>query len=622
MEPNTNIITLGFVYLVVSVVVSIDVIGLTLAKSEKFRAERTIDLIAWGICNGLWHAGLLWVYIETIDITIEYLIFEQFLNKIQALLLELASHFPDLNLKDTVTAIFDMFKLHIRVIVGVVAVVIVWNIYSDKIDSRPVSKERQGTSGEENNEEKLPALATIVYCMIEYVCHFILLFNRILYQTSNNEPKQPMLRPSISRIQRFLHRNFQAALVAVDMLALAIILKSLGFIGNANSKLHEQKLKSDFHEKNLQDERTIFVVLMVFFVVSSLAFLAARIGQRHYNRLLEEHPEDPNKNDPALDFIKIGLRFLEPFFIFYFVVGLLTYMIYQKFDHSVGLLFGSALFVIALTARKNYTKIVSSSIESDSRALVEERLLRRFWTITLELSLQIAKILAFVFIGLIIFGVLLIIVWISDLHFIKMFLPGPIRSLDSLVLFAVVFFLVIFVPMSDVYCHFSLILRPVLKRFLGSVKAILVGRKTDEDDANVPSLFPNLDEYGEDRKGTVAPPSQRVFEFIFENTTPMLLSGLALIIALLVPAYNDLLKGEQFTDFLPSQFHAFQLSIILILTSTFISFSRIVYVPHVTDRAAASRVYFVLLSIVLTIISVASELALAEFMDKYARTLP
>ena len=502
-------------------------------------------------------------YIVAIELSIELIFFIGILEWFREVLSALANLLPEWHIDISVKAFFDMIGAHIRVIVGVVAILVVWTIYSDKIVSKP------GSNGTRESDDNLPMLATLWYSFLEYACHFSLFLNKVLFRQP--EPQsQPRLKVSLPGIQRVLHRNFQAALVAVDMLALAIILKSLGYIGD-NTRLHQGQPSGD----------TLLIITMVFFMVFTLAFVSAAYGRALYSKLPHKNTSVSNpEDDPKLAFYKVSLRLLEPFFIFYFVMGLFTYLIYESFDYSIGLTFGSALLVWALILKHTSDKVIEAAMAEDTKENEEGRELHNICHINKIVIWQFGKILIGIAGVLAIILLSILLFWASRSGtFGVLFVFGEIESLRYLTLVTVSLFVVIFVAISAIFFD--------------------------------------------------SRPSEWLFKKMVDNAYPILLGGVGLIVAVVVPAFNRLVQCAgpvfetlskelleqhcpQLGDFSVAQTRAVQLIVVLIVVGIFVWLAKVVE-SRKPSTARACSAYVAILGLVLVTMGVLSELAVFKY---------
>ena len=138
------------IFIVVGIIVSLDVSGLTLTLRGEFASGQR-SLCWWAVSNGGWHAFLLFLYILVIsgifNITLSSL------DWISNYVLMLGSfvHFLPENFNDYVIALFASLREHSKLVLGLVTLFIVWNTYSKKIVSTP----------DLGSREELPLLAGV-----------------------------------------------------------------------------------------------------------------------------------------------------------------------------------------------------------------------------------------------------------------------------------------------------------------------------------------------------------------------------------------------------------------------------------------------------------------------------
>lgn len=201
---------LVILFVAVGMIVSLDVTGLTLSKSDYFH-HNPKNLPAWAITNAAWHAGLLFVYISVISGLFKFA--PDFLGKIVDALDWLAAQLPviDIAYVKVVTLVVDSISIRAPVLLGILALYIVWVTYSQKIVSLPSA----GTIAE------LPPLARLVFNLVD------LLLIRLVFGSKLKEDD----------LVRMLYWQAQAALVAIDMLALATLLKSMQVLESWDNSL-------------------------------------------------------------------------------------------------------------------------------------------------------------------------------------------------------------------------------------------------------------------------------------------------------------------------------------------------------------------------------------------------
>lgn len=307
-------------FTLVGVIVSMDVAGLTLSKTEEFcRGEASPR--AWAVSNACWHAGLLGLYVLVISgvlkISPELIAFvEDALRALWTLLPAL----PD-GLLAGYVATSRSVREHMSLILGVIALAVVWRTYSAKIISRP----------EQADINDLPILARSAFNVIDLVVRVVMRKN-----------------VGTKRIARFVGNQAQAALVAVDMLALAILLKSIRYI--------EQPVQA------------VMAVGIIWVVVLVMTLLSARYGMKHFSRLRAESdshgpaPEDPYTK--SIEWVRITLRLAEPFLIFYFALQLVSLLILGRQSHGVSLYFGAGILLWALVDRWTLANIIENCLTS------------------------------------------------------------------------------------------------------------------------------------------------------------------------------------------------------------------------------------------------------------------
>jgi hypothetical protein len=538
--------------LVVSMAVSIDVIGLTLSKSAKFAQRGGVYIFWWSLCNALWHAGLLAIYIFTIEITIEFLInwfvidiFDQFIRFIMSMI-----SFDSPFVVSQIALLFNIMETHLIVIFGVLALVVVWSIYSEKISDEPASAD---------GSEKLPALASILYSILEVLIVSFEIAARLL--------RIPFDR---ARVVSFLHFNFQAALVAVDMLALAFILKWLGVVDGTF-------------------DNGVVICLSVALGVGALAALAARFGAakvvavsaKANARISDMLARDlaarrgsgsdnifksliADGHIGAEISIKVILRLAEPFVIFFFVMQMLVLMIHGQESFSAALFIGSSVFVVSLVAVHGYTNIVSSALSSevDVHEAPGEQFdpalpsaARRFVGAMLSLMMN-------VLVGLVgIVFCFLTLVFCNGLLAGEVLFRGQVDSLDSIVLalvwLAPIFMVPIFVG--------SLLILSILNylaensRFGRYLHVFgFAGRDRDSPDLG--------------RRRFAEWPSaigDSIYRYFETNHWPILCIGSAIMVAVCIPLSDNLNPTHASIDrvLADGQFHALQFAMIIVIVA-------------------------------------------------------
>lgn len=343
--------TTGLIFLIVGAIVSLDVTGLTLSHAEKFSNEPEL-LRGWARSNAFWHSILLAIYVLAISGIFSFSL--GFLEKFRsAALLFLAAIEVSPELIARAEVVFGMLTEHSSLFLGVITLFIVWGTYSDKIISRP----------ELGNRRELPILAKAVYDIVE-------LFARGWLRLTT-DPADLGSMAEHGRIQKLavkLNFQAQAALVAVDMLALAALMKFLGYLRGW--------------------ENQVALIAMVFSVVFFFAYCSGRAGARAFARIVDEVSSEANKNaaapaensisgEPeratkkrfdwsaaafAHSWLVVTLRLVEPLLIFYFVLELIGFLIFEEPIHTVGFSFGALLLLLGLVRRHGLRKIIRRAL--------------------------------------------------------------------------------------------------------------------------------------------------------------------------------------------------------------------------------------------------------------------
>ncbi|MGF7171163.1 hypothetical protein FHS91_002853 [Sphingobium xanthum] len=305
-------------FLAIAVIVSFDVAGLTIAKSSAIRGRQ--EMVRWSLLNGAWHAGLLGVYALLISGLLEGLAgYFAFLKILGGWLKEAFAIYA---FPEVMAEVAGFLQDHTAVAAGVLGLAIIWWTYSTKIVDTPGDADPDG----------LPLLARTVYRIAMTVARFAT-FNKV----------------SEADLQAFFRANAEAALVAVDMLALALLAKNLGLMPSLISI-------SGF-------------AVIVFVVVAAICFGVCswchRMGYTNRNRVTVSSHNGKTWIDAAgidTNWCMISLRLLEPWLIFYFSLELISYLLFGKQVHSIGFLFGASLMLYPLVRRHGLGAIVAATV--------------------------------------------------------------------------------------------------------------------------------------------------------------------------------------------------------------------------------------------------------------------
>jgi hypothetical protein len=300
-------------YCIIGFIVSMDAMALTIAMRSTFSATKA-ELVKWAGLNALWHGGLLASYAVFV-----YLLFDGFkslLNDVIDLhLVQLCTdvglgdfclikiELPDWILDENLLCWLRRIRIHLFAIASSVVITYVWYTYSKKIVDTPI-------------EPKIEGL---------------------------NWPLRKLFR----RLKKFLSNqtfkaNLQAALVAMDMLALAALIK----LGNQDASLIDKGIM------------TCVVAAMVFALTMTAALIA------RWNLALKGGSK--RGRAAAKLWIQITLRLAEPLLIFYFLLQVLAYIATGYPIDTPVLLFAAAIMVLAMVEVHGFTRIVDAARSTPS----------------------------------------------------------------------------------------------------------------------------------------------------------------------------------------------------------------------------------------------------------------
>ena len=291
-----------FIYFVISVIVSIDVFALTVAIAKSnFRSKSQCN--QWCRLNGFFHSFLLLFYLLIFTVFVE--LGPSLLIWISDIILILGIPFLDI-----VAGFFRAFSQHFQTLFGIGALVWVWIAYKEKIIEEPQMSQR-GDIGKKSNMLFSPIFAIVKLFRVVDV-------------------KDRSIDAELWSVQAFI--------VAVDMLALAALVKSMPIV--------------DSWVK-------IFVfVIIVFVVVYWLARLAAYLSGVWFS--------GDGLSANSVTSIKVILRMLEPLLIFYFAVELMVFIINGQNISSPVYFVASGLLVGGIIAHHGFNRIVAAA-NSDPR---------------------------------------------------------------------------------------------------------------------------------------------------------------------------------------------------------------------------------------------------------------
>lgn len=316
-----------YIALLVGTAVSLDVIALTFCSAHIYSSDRKTWL-RWAKYNAAWHGGLLLTYLLFIDVL-------SVVAQYAGLLLSMQLP-PWLAWIAPVWGwIADKFRSHIVVYAAIAAMAYVWHQYSRKIRAVPTRPEVREAP----------------------------LFLRWTFMNRAAELSNPNSRWAW---------HLSACLVAVDMLALAAVIKSgeklVQFPRGITSDNVDWAVLNRDVANSLDSEfllATLTITLAVFLIVGIFCFAAAKISQVFWSNIAQEEGE--NHRVIAANFIVVALKLLEPLVIFYFIIHSMAFLATGIPLHSPAFILGSGFLVAALVQYVGFKEIVGASSQQVSQ---------------------------------------------------------------------------------------------------------------------------------------------------------------------------------------------------------------------------------------------------------------
>jgi hypothetical protein len=285
-------------FLLVGAIVSLDVAGLTAVKSSTYTGSGK-QVTVWAAQNAFWHAILLFAYGVLTVAAIDFVLPDMF-NRLLDLLREIDA--PQ-KIKDLGTEI----KNHIYVALSTTTIVIVWNAYTSKIVENPFAVEERS----EGVQRRL----------VRWLLH------------------------TVGASAGFVGRQLQAMAVAMDMLALAFLMKSLEMFGAPH-------LLESYG-------RVALISITIFISVFSVTLITSYVFRRQFKALLRSAKTSPRDLSSLATVLSI-LRIIEPLLIFYFLCEMMSYTVWRHLTSSSLLFIGAALLVVGLIKRVGLANIRST----------------------------------------------------------------------------------------------------------------------------------------------------------------------------------------------------------------------------------------------------------------------
>jgi hypothetical protein len=209
---------------------------------------------------------------------------------------------------------------HAAIGAGIIGISIIWTTYSSKIVDIP----------SDANHNNLPLLARTSFRVVMSLLQ-LFTFNML----------------SRDRISSIVRSNAEAALVAVDMLALALLAKNLG-------------LMPSFIEISLFSVIVLFSVSLICFGVGIYTMSAGQADQSKPIAIQRDGSTWVNASAADRTWWMISLRLLEPWLIFYFSLELISFLIFDSQNHSLGFLFGASLMLYPLVRQHGINSIADA----------------------------------------------------------------------------------------------------------------------------------------------------------------------------------------------------------------------------------------------------------------------
>lgn len=288
-------------FLLIGVIVSLDVAGLTAVKLGTYTGNRR-QVLGWAFQNALWHAGLLCIYgaltVAVSDWALPH-IFErmaQYLQTIRAPVL----------LRDIVSEIAN----HIYVTFSSITIIVVWRAYTKKIVENPFAVVKE----EEGAQRRLAR----------------------------------KIMEAFGASAEIIGRQLQSMAVALDMLALAFLMRSLNLFGGPGHMASYTRVAA-----------ISGLILIAVFSVTLLTSIAFR---KQFRSVLQSARQDA-RGARTLSDLLIILRIIEPLLIFYFLCEMMSYTVWRHMSSSSMLFVGSALLVVALIQHAGLANIRSTTEE-------------------------------------------------------------------------------------------------------------------------------------------------------------------------------------------------------------------------------------------------------------------
>ncbi len=343
--------------------------------------------------NASWHFSLLVAYVIAIKLSLNFIDIG-FLKWITPFTQWISSILHSINLgfnPEYVEVVISALNLHLGLIFGCITLAIIWRIYLKKIVAVP----------EDGGPDQLQPLALAVY--------------GVLALTKKKSLKDPV---STRRAEQSMYDHLQAALVAIDMLALAALMKAMGYLDTTRGILGI----------SFSVFGVVFIAAWFFAFYARHIFSSQSPESGSYKGTDTEAEKNNRLKRKALLWQLTTMRVVEPLLIFYFSLELVALVIFKERIHSVGFFFGALCLVLGLVSVHSFPKVVDSSSRMAKKISPDEKKVDLSQFGKWGFFSPLAKFVGKSFLYLIISIILLSIAATSRFDS-----PSAVKSLDGLV---------------------------------------------------------------------------------------------------------------------------------------------------------------------------------------------
>ncbi len=274
-------------FFLIGAVVSLDVAGLTAVKLQTYTGTAR-QIYIWAAQNAFWHAILLLVY-GSLTIAIADWALPNIFR-------DLVDWLRDIDAPLLIRNIVAEIGNHVFVGFAIVTITLVWRAYVGKVVENPfeVPTEKEG-------------------------------------------PQRRFVRWLLTGLglnRDALGRQLQSMAVAMDMLALAFLMRSLEMFGAPS------------HVESFA--RVASISTIIFASVFGVTVTTAWVFRRQFSKLVTDARQTPD-DEMTLAQVIFVIRLVEPLLIFYFLCEMISYTVWRHISSSSVLFIGAALLVFALT---------------------------------------------------------------------------------------------------------------------------------------------------------------------------------------------------------------------------------------------------------------------------------